>query len=310
MPVKRLPSNPDLEHFKYQAKDLLRGHAARHPDVAQQIREFHPDFIAASDSEIFNAALSLSATQLTIARAYGFPSWPRLKAHVESPALPAGLNRPFEERIEDPIFRRAVDLLDAGEANGLRQHLKQNPKLVHQHVTFEGGNCFRNPTLLEFSAENPIRKGKLPANIVEIATAILNAGTDLSAMEEALGLVSTESISRECSVQIPLIDLLTDRGADPNGALQAAVAHGEFHAAGRFNDFGGSGRIGPRRRVPPSDSKLKQRRPSPGAGVCNAIRSHLDRAHAARCRAGSKRLQSRRRSLALHAPARGRLGGS
>lgn len=231
MPVKRLPPNPNLDHLKYQAKDLLRGLAARHPSVVQQIREFHPDFSNASDAEIFNATLSLSAAQLTIARAYGFPSWPRLKAHVESPALAARLNLPFEERIDDPAFLRAVDLLDAGDADGLRHHLKQHPKLVHQHVPFEGGNYFRNPTLLEFIAENPIRKGRLPANIVEIATVILDAGATESAIEEALGLVATGRIPRECRVQVPLIDLLTDRGADPNGALQAAIAEAEFDAA-------------------------------------------------------------------------------
>jgi ankyrin repeat protein len=31
-------------------------------------------------------------------------------------------------------------------------------------------------------------------------------------------------------VQLPLIDLLCDHGADPNSALQAAAAHGEFAA--------------------------------------------------------------------------------
>jgi hypothetical protein len=33
---------------------------------------------------------------------------------------------------------------------------------VHQHVVFEGGNYFRDPTLLEFVAENPVRHGTLP----------------------------------------------------------------------------------------------------------------------------------------------------
>ena len=28
MPVKRLPSNPSLDHLKHQAKDLMKGHAA------------------------------------------------------------------------------------------------------------------------------------------------------------------------------------------------------------------------------------------------------------------------------------------
>ena len=44
MPVKRLPSNPNLDHLKYQAKDLLKPHAARDPGAAQRIREFHPRF--------------------------------------------------------------------------------------------------------------------------------------------------------------------------------------------------------------------------------------------------------------------------
>ena len=52
MPVRRLPSNPNLDHLKYQAKDLLKEHsAAPTPGVAQRIREFHPRFARASDAE-------------------------------------------------------------------------------------------------------------------------------------------------------------------------------------------------------------------------------------------------------------------
>ncbi len=43
-------------------------------------------------------------------------------------------------------------------------------------------------------------------------------------------LVATGSVPRECRVQLPLIDLLCDHGADPNSALQAAALHGEFEA--------------------------------------------------------------------------------
>ena len=82
MPVRRLPSNPNLDHLKYQAKDLLKEHAARTPGVAQRIREFHPRFSRATDAEIFDAQLSLSDAQLAIAREYGFPSWAQTeKAH-------------------------------------------------------------------------------------------------------------------------------------------------------------------------------------------------------------------------------------
>jgi hypothetical protein len=230
MPVRRLPSNPNLDHLKYQAKDLLNEHAARTPGAAQRIREFHPGFDRATDAEIFDARLSLSKAQLTIAREYGFPSWARLKAHIEKPALADQLRLPHHERIEDATFRRAVDLVDRGDVAGLRAHLDQHPKLVDQRVTFEGGNYFRNPTLLEFVAENPVRRGTLPDNIVEVAKVILDAGAEPSAWNQTLMLVSTGSVPRQCGMQLRLIDLLCDYGADPNSALHAAALHGELEA--------------------------------------------------------------------------------
>jgi Ankyrin repeat len=55
-PARQLPENPDLRHLKGQAKDLLKAGQAE----------------------------SLAKAQFQIARQYGFASWPKLKAHVES----------------------------------------------------------------------------------------------------------------------------------------------------------------------------------------------------------------------------------
>lgn len=230
MPVRRLPSNPNLDHLKYQAKDLLKERTAHTLEVAQRIREFHPRFRRATDAEIFGTQLSLSDAQLTIAREYGFPSWARLKRHIEKPTLSDRLDLPHQQRIENATFHRAVELLDAGDVVGLRAHLHQHPELVRQHVIFEGANYFRDPTLLEFVAENPVRHGTLPANIVEVTKVILEAGPSQSAEDETLMLVSTGSVARECRLQLPLIDLLCDYGADPNSALRATALHGEFEA--------------------------------------------------------------------------------
>ena len=128
MPVRRLPSNPNLDHLKNQAKDLLKAHSARSPEVAQRLREFHPRFKRAADAAIFDTPLRLSDAQLAIAREYGFPSWTRLKKHIEKPTLADHLNLPHHERIEDATFRRTVDLLDAGDVAGMRAHLKQHPE--------------------------------------------------------------------------------------------------------------------------------------------------------------------------------------
>ena len=180
--------------------------------------------------EIFSAAFSLGSAQLTIAREHGFRSWARLKEHVEEPALSGTLHLPHHERIANSLFRQAVDLLDAGDTAGLRAHLKDHPDLVRQRVVFEGGNYFRNPTLLEFVAENPIRHGTLPGNIVAVTEVILEAGAERSAWNEALGLICSGRVPRECRVQVPLIDLLCDHGADPNTAIETAAVHGEFDA--------------------------------------------------------------------------------
>jgi len=55
-PARELPANPDLRHLKDQAKELLKA----------------------------GQATSLARAQFQIARQYGFASWPKLKAHVES----------------------------------------------------------------------------------------------------------------------------------------------------------------------------------------------------------------------------------
>jgi hypothetical protein len=231
MAVKPLPPNADLNHLKHQAKDLIKAQAERDSQAAQRIREFHPRFKQAADATIFNAKFSLADAQLTVARERGFASWPKLKRRVEKPAPVDDLSLPFQERIQDPAFRRAVDLLDGGDVEGLRAHLNANPNLPHKRIVFEGGNYFQNPSLLEFVAENPIRRGKLPANIVEVAKVILEAGAknNRAMLNGTLGLVCTGRVPRECGVQIPLIDLLCDYGADPNAGMPGA--HGEFEAA-------------------------------------------------------------------------------
>jgi hypothetical protein len=231
MPTKHLPSRPDLEHLKHQVKDLLKAHRARHREAYQRIREFHPRFAKSPDTFISQAKFTLADAQLSLAREYGFPSWARLRAHLDKPDRDH-LNRPHHERISDPDFRRAVDLLDAGDAQGLRAHLMKHPGVVRRRVTFEGENYFRNPALLEFAAENPIRRGTLPGNIVEAVKVVLDAGgrEDRGSVDATLELTCSGRVPRECGVQIPLVDLLCDYGAGPDVAMSAALGHGEFGA--------------------------------------------------------------------------------
>ncbi|HEY7982488.1 MAG TPA: ankyrin repeat domain-containing protein [Candidatus Eremiobacteraceae bacterium] len=221
--------------MKHQASDLLEAYRARVPQALQRLREFHPRMRGRSDTTIADANLKLSDAHLAIAREYGFPSWPKLKAFVEH-GNAAVLSLPAHERIGDPAFRRAIELIDAGDADRLRAHLALHPDLVRQRVALYGGNYFQTPTLLEFIAENPTRRGTLPPNIAEIARVILDAGgrADRSSIDSTLGLAASSSIARERGVQHALIDVLCEYGGDPNAGILPALMYGEFSAVDRL----------------------------------------------------------------------------
>ncbi len=77
--VRSLPDRPNLRHLKDQARDLLRAGAAQ----------------------------SLSEAQFRIARQYGFPSWPRLKAHVDSLGLVGDLRSAIDAN-DLPLVQRLM----------------------------------------------------------------------------------------------------------------------------------------------------------------------------------------------------------
>jgi len=65
-----LPARPNLEQLRHQAKDLL--------DAAQS-----GDAAALESIGAVSDRVTLAASQLAVARGYGFPSWTALKREVE-----------------------------------------------------------------------------------------------------------------------------------------------------------------------------------------------------------------------------------
>ena len=79
-PLLRLPDDPSLEQLRNQARDLQRG--VRGGDLKAL------DLLAAALPERLTepadrTGFALSAAQLAIARAYGYTSWPKLRAHLD-----------------------------------------------------------------------------------------------------------------------------------------------------------------------------------------------------------------------------------
>ena len=212
MPVDALSARANLEQSRKQAKDLLKAFKVGDRQVLDRIRWNHPRFRGLRDAEIQQRKFVLADAQLVIARMHYFESWPKLVKHIE--ALEA----------EDPRvmrFEAAADAIIAGDIPALRALLEAHPELVHERST----RAHRAP-LLHFVAANGVEDYRQisPPNAVEVARLLLDAGADVDATTEvygggstALNLVATSTPPRIAGVQVPLIDLLLERGAAIDG---------------------------------------------------------------------------------------------
>lgn len=226
-----LPPHPSLEQYRKLAKDLQRACKSGTDDAirewadrwAKRVAELQG--LAAAEfrthaqrvrwqwrkmreSDESMARYSLTGAQFFLARWHGFASWPKFAKHLE--AL---------ERAGSPVstFEAAVDAIVAGDLLALRKLLHDNPGLAEERSTRE-----HRSTLLHYVSANGVEdyRQKTPKNIVEIATVLLDAGAEINAESDAYGghstalnLTATSFHPEAAGLQIPLMELLLDRGA-------------------------------------------------------------------------------------------------
>lgn len=140
----------------------------------------------------------------------------------------------LNELQRDAIFQNAVTAIDAGDLAALDRQLAIHPwlawerleapgKWLRDHVGDALNGFFAKPYLLWFVAEDPVRTGKLPANIAAIARKIIATAQNAQAAslpntaDYALRLVCWSWIARDCGVQIELIDVMLAADATLDG---------------------------------------------------------------------------------------------
>jgi ankyrin repeat protein len=104
MSARHLPVRPDLTQLKHQAKELLIALHAEAPEAVADLCAFHPE-------PLEPAKAKLSDAQLTLARAYGVPSWPRLVLACE-----------------------LIDALWRGDTQAVRGMIEKNPTLLKENA--------------------------------------------------------------------------------------------------------------------------------------------------------------------------------
>ncbi len=246
-----LPPRPHLDQYKKLARDLQRACRSGETDAihawavrwlqtvarlqgvevtADRQRSIDRDatrvtqhWQALTSSHERAGRCLLADVQFFIARQHGFASWPKFAHHVE-----------MLTRVDSPVsnFEAAVDAIVRGDAATLRQLLRDHPELAHARSTRE-----HQSTLLHYVSANGIEdfRQQTPANIVEIATLLLDAGADVNAESEAygggstaLGLAATSGHPEQAGVQIALLETLLARGAviEPSAVTDETAAAG------------------------------------------------------------------------------------
>jgi len=220
----RLPARPNLEQYKKLAKDFQHACSQGTPDAIRAWATAWLDRLDGSDPGDLEriartwkgllarkpelARCSLTDAQFVIARFHEFPSWPAFAQHVEAMA---------REQSGTALFESAVDAIVSGDAETLRRLLREHPALVRERSTRA-----HRATLLHYVSANGVEdfRQKTPKNIVEIARMLLDAGADVNAGSNSYGtddttmLLTATSVHPEVAgVQIPLLDLLLERGA-------------------------------------------------------------------------------------------------
>jgi ankyrin repeat protein len=151
---KSLPSRPNLEQLKKQAKDLLKAHGSADVEGLARIRQSHPNYSNASEYEICAAKFSLSDAQLVVAREYGLASWPKLKEHVQSLLL--------EKADPMELFKRAFKTDDAAFFRKLVERYPEAKTKINEPIA-----AFDSPAIIHVRSP-------------EMLDALLEAGADIN----------------------------------------------------------------------------------------------------------------------------------
>ena len=200
--ARHLPFGAPLGAYDRQAHQLLEGHRAGAAEAIEIFHQSHPRFLdpvvtwlprPISNDEIRDTVLTIDDARLAVARGYSFRDWEALTTLFTEAATEGSPVRAFESAAEAVITGDRVAL----------------GTLLH-YVGANGVEGYRQLS---------------PPNAVAIARMLLDAGAEPDALAgmyggqcATLSMLVSSSPPADAGVQVPLLHVLMDYGADLNGA--------------------------------------------------------------------------------------------
>src|SRR5438876_8558900 len=153
--VSSLPARPSLEQLRKQAKELLRKHFARDSQAVERFR-------AQLSQQRLTGRVRLADAHFVLAREHGFPSWAKLKRHIEAVQRPKDFDEPHWGANTWPFLMAVYE----GDIATVQRMLKYDPSLARAeyaylqplHYAVKAGRVEMVQAMLEAGA-NPLAEG-------------------------------------------------------------------------------------------------------------------------------------------------------
>jgi ankyrin repeat protein len=208
-PTRRLPQQPNLEQLKKQAKELLEQYRAGDSSAVAEIHQF--------ERKPAPESFALNDAQRVLARAYGYESWPKLKAFVDGATI-----------------ARFADAVQAGDMAQVRSMLAARPELIgmdragnDEHRALHYAVLRRDASMVKLLMEAgaDARKGIWPNRD---ATSALTLARDREYAEIVAIIEEEERLRREeMSCPNATVSPVQDQ-------ISAAIVHGDTTTAMRL----------------------------------------------------------------------------
>jgi ankyrin repeat protein len=231
MRMTALPFRTGLEEYERQAAALLDGWLSGNPEAVSAFRGKHPRLLdetvrwlpkKLTEAELRSVDFDLDDARLVTARGYSFGDWSCLVSWVEAISQEGS---PVER------FESAVEAVIDGDTDTLAELLRKDAELVQVRsaIVTHHDPPEHGATLLHYVAANGVEgyRQKSPANAVEIAKLLLEAGAEPDALAAMYGgqcttmsMLVSSCHPADAGGQVPLVETLLDYGAavDPTGS--------------------------------------------------------------------------------------------
>ena len=166
-----LPFGATPDDYRREAEQLFAALQSGDEAAGWRVKWEHPRFKGKTLPDVQAATLDLTDAQTVIGQEYSFQTWQDLTDFAHAVAAGGSVAR----------FEEAVDAVISGDTAALRSLLRDDPELVRARSA-RRHHC----TLLHYLGANGVENGrqKTPANAVEVARLLLDAGAEADALAD------------------------------------------------------------------------------------------------------------------------------